>query len=376
MKQKGVTLLLVALFILTGARLVLVQIGRYQAGRVLGEEDRGNKGGRSDEHRNNGSSRLTIPTLTVVVEPTVTQTPIATATIAPPTTVITPTVIITPEPTTTTQPAFEGTTVAPVSVPVEVRSSSGSVVTTTNVVDRSVNETVRQIISKFGITTAPAPVSAIAPTLKTAVTAMEEKMAGEILRDLATLPSQTGAREVRLRYKFVNGQMALVGETDTGQEMPLSALESASIIGKLARSAALEVKPGGSGQMIFTKGQIRAETELPLLVDLVTNLLTTETSTGIKTVPLLPDEAIKIAFASRVVDGVYPKKSNAEIAFTEAENGRLVYEIDGLSKRKLFGLVPLTLRETVLVDTANGQVTQPDKSLGKLLVELIAFPVK
>ena len=89
----------------------------------------------------------------------------------------------------------------------------------------------------------------------------------------------------------------------------------------------------------------------------------------------MPDEAIKIAFASRVVDGIYPKKISAEIEFREAENGRLIYQINGLSKRKLFGMLPITLRETAVIDTSNGQVSQPEKSLGKLLLELIALPV-
>lgn len=296
-----------------------------------------------------------------------------------PTAVVTSTVIITPVPTTPTTVVQSGgqvTTIRVDNAPVEVKSSSGNIVTTTTAVDRGTGETVRQIISKFGINTPPATVGPAAPALKTTVKAVEEKTAGEILRELETLPSQTGGSQVRLRYKFVNGQMTLVGETDTGEETPLSMSESASVMSKLARSAALEVKPGGSGELVFTKGQIRAVTGLSLLVDLRTNLLTAETSTGIKTVPLLPDESIKIAFASRVVDGVYPKKNNAEISFSEAENGRLVYQIDGLSKRKLFGLIPMTIRETALVDAANGQVSQPDKSLGKLLVELIAFPIK
>jgi len=417
---RSVVLLLVVLFSLTGMQMLVSQVGL--SGVVLGDK--------SDDHEQQTiSPTMTVaPTHMVTVAPTqapvtasptnqptaatakpfyyapaapveapagaVTNptaspasavatpvtTPVITATVQAPATtagISLPTIIITPEPTiaVVVQPSAPGTPV-PVSAPVEVRSSSGNVITTTNVVDRSTNETVRQIIGKFGITTAPARAPRIVPKLQSVVKVVEEKTAGEIQRELASLPSQTGAPQVRLRYKFLNGQMVLVGETDTGQETPLASNESASIIGRLARSEALDVKPGGVGEMVFTKGQIRAETELPLLVDLRTNLLTTETSTGIKTVPLLPDEAIKIAFASKVVDGVYQKKSSAEIGFKEAENGRLVYEIDGLSKRKLFGLIPFILKETALVDAGNGRVTQSDKSLGQLLVELVAFPIK
>jgi len=375
---KSIALLLVALFGLAGVQMVLTQL-RESAGLVLGESNEGQ--GKLWNKTVTPTPNVAPPSVlppppvttvapTTVAPPTTVVTPTQTPTVAP---VVTPTVIITPEPTPMPAQIFGGYT-PPISAPVEVKSNSGVVITTTNVVDRSTNEIVRQIINKIGITTAPAPARVVPPTIKTAVKAVEQKTAGEILRELATLPSQSGSPQVRLRYKFVNGVMTLVSETDTGQEKVLSASESATIIGQLTRSAALEVRPGGSGEMIFTKGQIRAVTELPLLVDLRTNLLTTETSTGIKTVPLLPDEAIKIAFASRVLDGVYPKKSNAEIVFSEAENGHLQYEIAGMSKRKLFGLIRLALNETALVDAGNGQVTQPDKSLGQLLVELIALP--
>lgn len=363
---RSLVFLLIVLFVLTGAQMVLSQAKEMLPGAVLGED--------SNEREGKHEAATVTPTVAAPIT-VVTTTPAEVSTEM--TVVATPTIVITPEPTTFPTPAGSGQATEPVSPSVEVKSSNGVVITTTNVVDQSTSETVRQIISKFGISTAPVPTGLVAPTLKAAVKVMEERTAGEILRELAVLlPSRVEGPQVRLRYKFVNGRMTLVGETDTGQETLLSASESASIIGKLARSAALDVKPGGLGESVFTKGQIRAVTELPLLVDLRTNLLMTETSTGIKTVPLLPDEAIKIVFASGVVDGVYPKKSNAEIEFTEAENGRLVYQIEGLSKRKLFGLIPITLRETALVDTANGQVSQPDKSLGKLLVELMAFPMK
>lgn len=381
MKRKGnnlvffgrsLALLLVMFFVLTGTQIGLSLVRDYSNGMVLGEDshssnsnsDKDKKDNKDNKDKNDdnkgGNKRDSVVTII-------------------PTAVVTSTVIITPVPTTPTTVVQSGgqvTTIRVDNAPVEVKSSSGNVVTTTTAVDRSTGETVRQIISKFGVNTPPATARLAAPALKTTVKAVEEKTAGEILRELETLPSQTGGSQVRLRYKFVNGQMTLVGETDTGEETPLSMSESASVMSKLARSAALEVKPGGSGELVFTKGQIRAVTGLSLLVDLRTNLLTAETSTGIKTVPLLPDESIKIAFASRVVDGVYPKKNNAEISFSEAENGRLVYQIDGLSKRRLFGLIPMTIRETALIDAANGQVSQPDKSLGKLLVELIAFPIK
>lgn len=393
---RSLALLLVVLFVLTGTQMGLSLVRDYSRGTVLGEnsnssdkdkkDNKDNKDDKDDNERSNNHDTV-VPT-TAVAPITATSTPIKV-----PTTITTPTIIITPEPTvaiseeldstspstTNSEPSGSPTTIqesASVNIPVEVKSSSGNVVTTTTAVDRGTGETVRQIISKFGINTPAATVELAAPALKTTVKAVEEKTAGEILRELETLPSQTGGPQVRLRYKFVNGQMTLVGETDTGEETPLSMSESAGIMSKLARSAALEVKPGGSGELVFTKGQIRAVTELSLLVDLRTNLLTAETSTGIKTVPLLPDESIKIAFASRVVDGVYSKKNNAEISFSEAENGRLVYQIDGLSKRRLFGLIPMTIRETALVDAANGQVSQPDKSLGKLLVELVAFPIR
>jgi hypothetical protein len=358
--------------------MVLSEFSPKTKGVVLGEES-GNKSQRENRNKHNETTSVEEepPVVTVAPPPEVdqpsagTEVPVEVVTVAPTEAVTpTPTIIITPQPTQATTTSDDRTQTATT----EVQSSSGVVVTTTSRVDRSTSETVRQIARKLGIRTAVPTTEVAAPVIKQAVKVVEEKTAAEILAELSSVRGETSVKEVRLRYRFVNGRMTLVGETDTGQESPLTPSESASILARLQRAAALAVAADAPGEMVFTKGQIRAVTNLPLLVDLKTNLLTTETSTGIRAVPLLPDEAIKIAFASRVVDGIYPKKTTAEIEFKEAENGRLIYQINGLSKRKLFGILPITLKETAVIDTSNGQVSQPEKSFGKLLLELIAIP--
>src|SRR3989344_9389360 len=376
---RSLVLLLVALFGLTGAQMVVYQIGEVRRGVVLSENDSNvgpdNSGTTPGHNRDEPAADVTqtvTPAVTVapatflpadsgleqlvVTTPAPTETPAPTPTAsqsggqatisvtAAPTTVTMPTIVITPGPIQTTTTSGDGTQTTTMTTTssggtqttttssggvqtttTQVQSSTGAVVTTTTAVDRSTGETVRQIVRKFGIRTAPPSVPTVAPEIKEAVRVVEEKTAGEILSQLSSIRGETDIEEVRLRYRFVNGKMTLVGETDTGQESLLTASESASILARLQRSAAPAVFSDAPGEMVFSKGEVRAVTELPLLVDLRTNLLTTETSTGIKTVPLLPDEAIKIAFASKVVDGIYPKKSSAEIEFKEADNGRLIY---------------------------------------------------
>ena len=427
---KTLTLLLVFLFSLTGIQMILSQLAIN--GVVLGEADTV----QSLQEHNLDSVMTVVPTVATVIEqpaavvtaaPTaapaasirnaaplsVNFAPATEVTAAPTAATVDVSASIDVTATPTVVPTARGALAAPVriitpqpspeiiiqqqdnttqqtnsykvfsvddSTPVVVRNNAGSVVTTTRQIDRSTTETVRQIIKKIGIpqqvpATAEKTIEA-APVLQQVDKVVEERTAGEILGELSKIQTQSGESASRLRFKFINGVMSFVGETPTGQEANISASDSANLVARLERGTALSVIPGKTGEYIFTKGDIRAATDLPLLVDLNNSLLTTETSTGIKTIPLFPDEAIKIAFASRAVDGIYTDKLNSEITFIEAPNGHLVYQINGLSKRKIFGLIPLSLNETAYVDSGNGQVTQPEKSLGQLLVELVAFPAK
>ncbi len=367
--------MLVLLFVLTGAQMGLSLVADYGRGVVLGDEDEhsSNKGNKNNWSGSSfeGSSYN---------QPTAmpTETPVILVTEAP-------TVIVTIEPTLTVAPTEEAT-VAPTPTsptateeqpPTSSTATQESTVTTTlqvNTIDRSTGETVRQIIKKFTPKAVPTPTPTAAPVKVEKV--IPEKTANEILSILAAGQSEGEGGTVpeeRLRYQVSAKGLVFVGETATGQRRNLSASESETIRQQLERSTALAVekKDGGS---VFTKGQTWALTELPLLIDLKTSSLTTETSTGIKAVAILPDEAIKSALASEAIDGVIPKAGKAEIEMKEAENGRLVYQVEGITKRKILGLIGVTLNETVLVDIQTGRLSVPEKELGRLLYELIALP--
>ena len=97
-------------------------------------------------------------------------------------------------------------------------------------------------------------------------------------------------------------------------------------------------------------GGVKAKTEFPLSVDPVTKQLTVTTPGGVKNVSVLPEKALSVISELGLVDSA----TNASKLKMKFENGQLVYKIEGTKKKKLFGIIPFTVKQDAVVSAETG----------------------
>lgn len=127
-----------------------------------------------------------------------------------------------------------------------------------------------------------------------------------------------------------------------------------------------------SGQTAIVKGTTGALSKFPLKLD--GNTLVVTTPAGTKSVTVLPDQAIKNMLASRVMTDVTSVDVKGSLASVnkliklEEKNGVLGYEIEGVKKHLLLGLITIKTQVKAFVSAENGQVVETEQSfLGKIL---------
>lgn len=356
---RSVALLLVALFVLTGAQMGLSLARDYSRGAVLGEEDdSANK--QSNKWWNKHENVSPTPTTQVTAEPSPIAVPTVQVTTAP---TATPTVEVTAEPLPTAT-----TTQAP------VQETAPTAVTTTTTTSPSAGETVRTILRQIGLPVRVTPTPAPQPEVITVQEeVVNERQAGEILKELESTVGTGVVREVRLRFVAADGGVGLAAEVKAGQGVLLSAEEATKISETLRLGSGLKVERGSGQELVFSRGTAKASTNLPLLVDLDSNSLMVETSLGIRNVAILPDTAVSKAAALGALTDVQGEAMN----LIERDDGKIAYRTTGQAARKLFGLFGIKAKQTVEVSAESGRVLPSlTDSLGATLFNLVAPPVQ
>ncbi len=355
---RSLALLLVMLFVLTGARMSLFVVTDYEKGTVLGEEsDSKNKESKEDGKRKNRQENI-FPVVQPMAAPSLTP-----ATLDESAVIATP--LATPTQTVETAPvgSEQSTT------PTPARAVERGVTTTAP----SAGETVRTILHKIGIPIKTTPTPVRQPeVVSVKEEVINERQAGEILKELELTAGTGIQRQVRLRFQTTEGGVGLVAETRNGQGYPLASEESVKISDALRQGSGLSVGGGTTTELEVSRGTTKAVTSLPLLVDLDSNTLMVETSLGIKSVAILPDTAV-----ARALEAGALMRADPEIKLIEREDGKIAYRISGGRGRRLLGLIGINSIHRIDVSAESGRVLpELTGSLGETLFDLVAPPTR
>lgn len=339
-----------------------------------------NKGVVLSSESNNGNSNGESGGTTSTVTATQTVTSAVTTTVTQPTTTSVVTATATPTPTVEVVTVYVTKVVDRV-VTVTQEVTRNVYVETQTVVQappavtlQGTTDTIRVFLKKIGL-----PVSQKVITVEPEKVVREEEVisareAGSILKDLQSLTGADKANgEVRLRFKPTENKMTTIeAESFVGQGITLSDIEVDRIKNTLEHSTNLRVS-ASEGGFVFSNGNSEVDTTLPLLVDLKNNLLTTETSTGIKAISVLPDSAVMSVEGSGLVSKV---NNGDKIKLIEREDGKIAYQLDGEIDRKLFGLINLKSKKTIDVSAESGRVLNTTTSFGDLILNWLAPKAK
>lgn len=348
-----------------------VRLGSLIQAKVLGDNDNKDKSNRgrhtgqqADDEDGEGATPTVTATPTYGIQFVLTATPTMTptATLPPtetPTQTPTPTASPTPvfsETSTTTQITSSGFT--------EQGKQQGTIQTVENIIRKVVKPVAKKVVEKIAEENVTKEEVKVVPT----------KTTSEILAILDSISAEKAeeGKMTRLRYKELGDQIAVVAETSEGKQLGLSVDEAMTLQRKLLSEARFRIARGTAGGYVFSTGAVKAKTDLSVLVDLRNNLLTVETSIGIKPVPVSADTAVAVARGIKMIRGLNEKFGEGAVRLKERADLRLVYEVNGVSNWKLLGLFPFSRTQRVEVSALSGKIIPIERELNQLLVDLVS----
>lgn len=134
---------------------------------------------------------------------------------------------------------------------------------------------------------------------------------------------------------------------------------------------------------IIERLNVQALTDLPLSVDLATNILTVTTPAGEKHVTVLPDQAVQNMLAANVIDRLGGQalveevrqgniQTLGQVIALGLRNNVPVYQVQGLKEHRFLGFFPVTTDVTVSVSAETGEVVDTDQSLGDRIIDFFS----
>jgi hypothetical protein len=191
---------------------------------------------------------------------------------------------------------------------------------------------------------------------------------------------------VHIRLEKRDDRVIIKAETEGGSDDEVE-LGEQSIFKIEDRTDKNEIRVAtGSGNALkFSRNGVAAETEFPLSINVIDNSLVVETSAGLKTVTILPDEAVSALLKANLIDKLLSDSLDEVVtSLSDAGNevnsielgeqdGQLVYEVEGVSEQKLLGIFPVQVKRTVTVSAETSELISVDKSIADRFLDAFSF---
>lgn len=126
---------------------------------------------------------------------------------------------------------------------------------------------------------------------------------------------------------------------------------------------------------VLRRGQVEANTQLPISFNVATKTFTVQTPNGEQQVNVLPDEVAQKVLQSGAISQIHEGTSGntTSVSLTQVNN-QAVYEVEGTSSQKFLGFVPVSITKTVFVSAQTGNtVSTNSKGLFSGLLDTLSF---
>ncbi len=218
----------------------------------------------------------------------------------------------------------------------------------------------------------PEPTSAPEPT---EAPKQQSKVEVQTEGSKAELNLQTPTGQVQIKRED-DGSIAVHVKKTDGTEVQLqqNALES---LNKSLGSTGISLTSSKAGSGVaIQQGSIQAQSELPVSVDVATKKVIVTTSTGDKTLTILPAEAIAKVLKDNLVTTVSSTASDGAILqstqITQLNN-QAVFAVSGIAEKRILGLIPMGFAKTVYVSAEDGTVVSTQQAAWTKILESISF---
>lgn len=134
---------------------------------------------------------------------------------------------------------------------------------------------------------------------------------------------------------------------------------------------------------MIKRGNVEAQTTLPISFNVATKTFTAQTSSGTKELAFLPDQAVEKLMQNNVISKLETdnratpgdqngETGNSAIKLTEYQN-QPVFEVRGIAQKRLLGLIPVSIPKTTLVSAETGDLVKTDTTGFGGVLNLISF---
>lgn len=197
----------------------------------------------------------------------------------------------------------------------------------------------------------------------------------------------------KIKFETRNGTSTIKIENEDGTETEeeLEDNEEFKLDGDLA-DLSLE---NDNDDSIIKQDNLRVKTNFPISINLETNELVITTPSGVKTMTVLPKQAIENLLRSKKITFVLPSSSplpsttpqESPVATSENElndtieseieieekDGEVLYVVQGAKEKKLFGVFNISVPRTYEVSAETGEVLNTNQSIVSIILDVLSF---
>ena len=193
------------------------------------------------------------------------------------------------------------------------------------------------------------------------------------IEDDGTQKIEVEQGKLKIKYVIENGKVVLKAEDESGEEVEIEDEDLEELEQEIEDSG---IKVATESGRIKFGGNQNAITNFPLSINPTTNELIVTTPAGEKIVTILPDQAIANLLATNIVNVIEASESAGTSTAASIEltvrDGKVVYEIDGKKKSRLFGFIPVDTKIKAFVSAETGNVVAKQESILSRVVDLLS----
>lgn len=174
-----------------------------------------------------------------------------------------------------------------------------------------------------------------------------------------------------MRLGVQNGNASLTAKTADGKETQISSDTLQAINTAMQVTTGAQVQQNGSS-LSLSRGGVNAQTALPISFDASTKTFSVQTKSGEQEISVLPDQAVQKLIDNHVITSVGGSptlgSSQSNVQLTE-RNNLAVFDIQGTSDKKLFGVIPVSISKESVVSAQTGVLITTNQSFLDTLLD-------
>lgn len=185
-----------------------------------------------------------------------------------------------------------------------------------------------------------------------------------------------------VEFKQEGDKTVIKAKQPDGTEVELNTHDALEKINEALKDTDVEVGTSAANGFTIKKGEVEAETKLPLSINPLTRELSVTTPAGTKVVAVLPDQAVQNLLSRGVLSSIDETTTTAttgtqpqtkkKVTLTTLNN-QPVFEVQGRSKKRLLGIIPVTVQKTPVVSAQTGQVVATNESFFQSILDRLSF---